>query len=57
LRASPVLIDRIERPDAVLDDLRSASPDLRREAAAILTEEIERLRQRRTGGALTSGTG
>jgi hypothetical protein len=51
LRASPVLIDRADRPERVLNDLRSAPAELRREVAGFLTSEIERLR------ALTSGTG
>ena len=46
LRASPLLLDRIPPPEALLNELRSASPALRREIAAWLGEEIERLRQR-----------
>jgi hypothetical protein len=49
LPASPVLIDRVERPAGVLNDLRSASAELRREAAEFLVGEIERLRQLRAG--------
>jgi hypothetical protein len=49
LRASPALIDRIERPDGVLNDLRSAPAELRREMADFLAGEIERLRQLRAG--------
>jgi len=61
LRASPVLIDRVGRPDNVLGDVRSASPELRREISDYLKVEIERLRQLNAGasasGALTSGAG
>ncbi len=53
LRASPVLIDRVERPASMLNDLRSAPPELRREVAAYLKGEIQRL----SGRALTSGPG
>jgi hypothetical protein len=45
LRASPALIDRVEGPAAVLDGLRSAPAEQRRELADFLAGEIERLRQ------------